>query len=94
MKGESAVGAGRGETELLAADVLHDEAATVDGHPPEIRMVIEVVKQEGPTSRPSPRASSSPTCTHQHQGWPTRSAPRTWRQWQPPKEHQPTRFLS
>jgi hypothetical protein len=44
VKGESAVDVDRGETELLAADVLRDEAVAVDGHPPEIWVVIEVAK--------------------------------------------------
>jgi hypothetical protein len=39
----------------------------------------------GRLSCPSRRASSSPRCTHRRRGWLTRSAPRTWRQWQPPK---------
>jgi hypothetical protein len=44
VKGESAVDVDRGETELLAADVLRDEAVAVDGHTSEIRVVMEVAK--------------------------------------------------
>ncbi len=49
MKGESAVDVDRGETELLAADVLRDESVAIDGHLPEVPVVAEVAK--GDTAR-------------------------------------------
>jgi hypothetical protein len=53
VKGQNAFNFDPVEMELLAADVLYDEAVAIDDSPSHIRVIIEVTKQDsaGATDR-------------------------------------------